>query len=103
MCTTNPAASSYSSSCSQVSHITYTLPTRLSRHFKTTPLNVSYAREDIIALAVILPVILYIREPLFLIDSVLEDLPAMPRKTGCPQSRYKRFSGCPPIRVLRTY
>ena len=38
------------------------------------PLSVSYTRQDFIALAVILAVILYMRQPLFLIHSVLRDL-----------------------------
>ena len=62
----------------------HTLPPQPSWHCETTPLSVSYARQDFIALAVILAVILYIRQHLFLIHSVLGDLLAMPRKTGCP-------------------
>ena len=67
-----------------LSHITHTLHTQPSWHCETAPLSVSYARQDFIALAVILAVILYMRQPLFLIYSVLGDLPARPRKTGCP-------------------
>ena len=53
-------------------------------HFETAPLSVSYARQDFIVLAVILAVTLYIRQPLFLMHSVHEDLLAMSWKTGCP-------------------
>ena len=90
-------------SSSHDSHTTNTLPTQPNWHYETAPLSVSYTRQDFIARVVILPVILYIRQPLVIIDSVLGDFPAMPRKTGCPQSCYRRFAGCPPALVLRAY
>ena len=66
----------------------HTLPPQPSWHCETALLSVSYVRQDFIALAVILAVILYIRQPLFLIHSVLGDLLAMPRKTGCPPVQF---------------
>ena len=49
---------------------------------RTRPLNVSYARQDCTPGLVILPVILYIRLPWFLMHSVLGEMLAMPSKTG---------------------
>ena len=51
---------------------------------KPAPLYVSYARQDCIALSVILLVILYIRQPLFLKNLLAGEVLAMPSKTGCP-------------------
>ena len=51
---------------------------------RSGPLNVSYVWEDCPPDSVILPVNLYIRQPCFLMHSVLGDMLAMPSKTGCP-------------------
>ena len=48
----------------------------------TAPLNVSYARQDYTPGSVILPVILYIRQPWFLLHLVLGEVLAIPSKPG---------------------
>ena len=53
---------------------------------QTGPLNVSYVRQDCTPGSVILPVILYIRQPWFLMHSVPREMLAIPRKTGCPSA-----------------
>ena len=60
---------------------------------KTAPLNVSYAWQDCTPGSVILPVILYIRQPCFLMHSVLGEVLAMPSKTGCPLALTLRTRG----------
>ena len=66
-------------------------------HCESGPLNVSYARQDCTPGSVILPVILYIRQPCFLMHSVLGEVLAMPSRTGRPFAltlRTRRLSLC---------
>ena len=68
-------------SCSSPPNLTKWICWRLA--LRTGLLNVSYVRQDCTPGSVNLPVILYIRQPWFLIHSVLGEISAMPSKPGC--------------------